>query len=130
MKANYQKKQIIPATTFAAALCKAFKCNPEDLAFEIREENKAAAVIYNQQTYVIKTHAALLEEVESMLTTPEEAQLINQSIWTEVTKGVLIKPEFFAEIIEVIDSLEEAGILNLALNLSNRAGNNEEIFWR
>jgi len=65
-----------------------------------------------------------------MITDPMFATYINVHIWLQATKeGTLNTSDFYVNVADMLDNIEQATVLNLALSMSSYAKERERVFW-
>jgi hypothetical protein len=65
-----------------------------------------------------------------MITDPMFATYINVHIWLQATQeGTLNTSDFYVNVADMLDNIEQATVLNLALSMSSYAKERERVFW-
>lgn len=120
---------IIPMSIFAQAACQFFKCKPDAIAIRMIVEDQLAIVLHKEKVYHVTTRDGLHENVWEMLHDPGYALHIDLSIWMTAIKNTVEICRFLPNLINKIEDVEQAQILQLALSFNSFCAENDDIFW-
>jgi hypothetical protein len=92
-------------------------------------QNKEAFIDYNDQGYKISTREKLLEDVELQLTDKNAAHQIDFWCWIEATKHTVKMNRILVPLVKVIQDIEQAKMLHIAVGLGSYTNDAEVSFW-
>lgn len=121
--------QTIPMSIFVQAACKLFKCKPDAIDIRMIEENQLANVQYKGDLYYVSTFEGLRENVDEMLHDPGYALHIDLSIWITATENTVELGRFLPNLIDKLESVDQAQILQLALTFNSFSTEKDATFW-
>lgn len=113
-----------------AAFVKLNECSLDELILNPIEDGQALKIYYQEQAYMVTSYDWLYQGVMDMITDSTSAQHLNVYIWLKATYGgCLNTSDFYVNIVDMLEHMDQATVLNMALSISSHAKDKEKVFW-